>query len=516
MTCNSSSTIEEAICATLEGCKGSIKISDILKKVPIKSAFNPRLRFPRSAILKSLILQKLKHFRFQTELFAYLTENDGEALSLGFYLKGGKPLIPDRRSLDHFSRHRLTEDETELIKFVVRTVEEVTAKFGILLDTIEVEPKKSKPCADRTESWRKEKKRRELCRFVRDKIYPKVDLNLGKNTTYKIGDFLDLLTHSAIKSRFANGGSKTFAMEVGKCPDGDTLLYHIKKQRNQKELQEMFKQIFEYSYQMGLKSGVISRRKPVDVAIDFTEWFFYGDKNADMVVGKKPERGTTYCYKFATINIVENGERITLMALPVKKLDNKEKIVAELVKYAEKKVNIRRLYADRGFFSIDMINKFKELKILFLMPAIRTREIKRLAETMPAPTVITDYQMGKKEHTTTFNLVILEADGHRVSFATNMEVNENEVGLCDRLLNLYGKRWGIETSYRVAKGYLAKTTSKNYEIRLFYFLYATMLYNLWILIDSIISIFLRGRITDKHLVTADIFATCLCIELHST
>ncbi|MDI6721106.1 MAG: hypothetical protein QMD85_01855, partial [Candidatus Aenigmarchaeota archaeon] len=77
------------------------------------------------------------------------------------------------------------------------------------------------------------------------------------------------------------------------------------------------------------------------------------------------------------------------------------------------------------------------------------------------------------------------------------------------LFGLYSRRWGIETSYRMKKEMRAKTTSKNYIIRLFYFLFSTLLYNLWILMDSIISKSLLGRIIEKHLVTEKMFATVL-------
>lgn len=70
------------------------------------------------------------------------------------------------------------------------------------------------------------------------------------------------------------------------------------------------------------------------------------------------------------------------------------------------------------------------------------------------------------------------------AFATNEEYNENDVNLAERLFDLYGRRWGVETSYRVKKhSYLPKTTSKNYLIRLFYFMFSALLYNLWILAD---------------------------------
>ena len=97
--------------------------------------------------------------------------------------------------------------------------------------------------------------------------------------------------------------------------------------------------------------------------------------------------------------------------------------------------------------------------------------------------LITDFEMKD----ITFNLVILEEEienGKKVkrAFATNEKYNENDVNLAERLFDLYGKRWGIETSYRIKKhSYLPKTTSKNYLIRLFYFMFSVLLYNLWIL-----------------------------------
>lgn len=54
----------------------------------------------------------------------------------------------------------------------------------------------------------------------------------------------------------------------------------------------------------------------------------------------------------------------------------------------------------------------------------------------------------------TFNLVIVEEEDNnemivKQAFATNEIFDENDVNLTERLFFLYGKRWGIETSYRV-------------------------------------------------------------------
>ena len=95
-------------------------------------------------------------------------------------------------------------------------------------------------------------------------------------------------------------------------------------------------------------------------------------------------------------------------------------------------------------------------------------------------------------------------------FATNRDYNPNDVDLLERLFLLYSKRWGIETSYRVKKyAFRGKTTSKNYMIRLFYFMFSVLLYNLWILADLLIWMHLHGSIGVKHLVTSKYFGTLL-------
>lgn len=126
---------------------------------------------------------------------------------------------------------------------------------------------------------------------------------------------------------------------------------------------------------------------------------------------------------------------------------------------------------------------------------------------LSAPSVIKDYEM--TEGKVKFNLAIIDDGQGKKAFATNMDINENEAGLAERLFNLYSRRWGIETSYRMKKEMRAKTTSKNYSIRLFYFLFATLLCNLWILIDSIISKSLLGKVIEKHLITEKMFAAVL-------
>ena len=166
---------------------------------------------------------------------------------------------------------------------------------------------------------------------------------------------------------------------------------------------------------------------------------------------------------------------------------------------------IRILFVVRGFFSSNAINMFKNMGTTFIMPAIMNNRVVDYANSVSPPTVIKNYPMKDCK----FNLVVIEKEDRRYAFATNMNFSNNDVLLSERLFNPYSKRWGIETSYRVKKCFRGKTTSRNYIIRQFYFMMSVVLYNLWILVNLLLSIFLFGKISKKLAVTAKLFGTIL-------
>lgn len=271
----------------------------------------------------------------------------------------------------------------------------------------------------------------------------------------------------------------------------------------------MYTTLSEIIWEMARKANIFNIRKRFDVAIDYTEWFYYGNRKAKMIVSKKPERGTASCYKFATINIVESGKRFTLYAVPVSGIDNKESILTQLINYAKQRIKINRVYLDRGFFDSVSINTLNKLHQKFLMPAVRIYAVKRVMALSPAPSVIKGFTLRNVR----LNLVIAnDKNGEKRVFATNEDFDENDVGFADRLFMLYSKRWGIETSYRVQKhSYMPKTTSKNYIIRLFYFLFSVLLYNLWILADVFLWLSLVGVVMKTHIMTSQEFGKLLLI-----
>jgi IS4 transposase len=176
------------------------------------------------------------------------------------------------------------------------------------------------------------------------------------------------------------------------------------------------------------------------------------------------------------------------------------------MEYAEELIDVRRVYMDRGFFSGKIVNLMEENDWDFIMPARKTSRIKDILEEADGEN-IQRYELNGNEPAR-FNLVLREGkDGELKAFATNcprMEI------LSYNLFDLYGRRWDIETGFRVQKNkFLPKTTSKNYNVRLFLFLFSELLYNCWMLINVRISLEKHEEIQEEKEITAKKFIHCL-------
>jgi len=471
-----------------------------------------RFRHNPTQMVKATTFMKLKGIKFQVGLIKHLKENPKDAENLGFGMsKLGKPIIPARRTFNYFMNERLTKEVWGLIGFISEYSRETATKRGILLN-FAVSDKPRKDASERTLFRRKKAKTGEICRLMRRNIYPKIALEMAHNTVFKQKDFLDMLTHTAMTHDFTESGSCTFSYHKGKrTPSADALLYHLKKYRHRVSVEELFSGVFDTALEMARRQGLL--RRPLDLAIDCTDTMYYGDKSDYMVVGTKPRNGSNYCFKFATVNAVINGERFCLYAVPVEPDRKVDYPVERLMEAIKGKVKVKRVFLDRGFYSTKVIEYMNINRIKFVMPAVRTWRIKDIIEKKGAP-YVTDYRMKSdwNKPNTWFMLVLVKGEYSRgnpaetYAFATNIETTANTSFI---IKEAYSRRWGIETAYRVKETFRARTTSKNYIIRYFYFLFSLTLYNLWVLLNTMLSLFLYGKLPEKPIVTAKMFGVLL-------
>lgn len=218
----------------------------------------------------------------------------------------------------------------------------------------------------------------------------------------------------------------------------------------------------------------------VCVAIDFTDEMFYGEKGTFGVVGTKRNKGTNHAFKYMTVNIVTPKGRFFIWAYPM--FDRKETLWLlnkALMKMEELGIGVHLILLDREFNYTDALALIGE-KYRYIIPADQDSKFKRYSDGIKLPAYCADWQITNKEkETVVTQLIILEEEGHRYGYLTNLpkKLFEDDMHI---LSELYGKRWGIETAHRGEDEYRIYTTCKKAETRYLFFVFSVLLYNLGI------------------------------------
>ena len=216
----------------------------------------------------------------------------------------------------------------------------------------------------------------------------------------------------------------------------------------------------------------------MDLAIDCTDLPYYGDPNTSGVVGGKPKRSTKWFFRFATICIVDDGYRFPLGVLPVDqfRMSDLTGVVTELLEMASRHVSVRVLLMDRGFHSVKLFKKLKELGVRWLMPAKNTKRIQEsmrgLVESAEgrrpmSRRVALRGQPGEEQVT-----LMVEWSGKKRKWLGYLSDRRRSV-------QRYRKRWGIETKYRDVNRSRGWTTSKSWVMRVLLYGFAMMVNGVW-------------------------------------
>ena len=252
------------------------------------------------------------------------------------------------------------------------------------------------------------------------------------------------------------------------------------------------RKMLDHTVQELRKAGAL--RKPVNVAIDKTLFHFYGD-HSDMTgrLYSKSDRGTHVFEGYATAQCVDADCRAHLAGRTVERGQFLTEIVPELLQDLERNgIKVRRLFVDREFFKIGVINEIDKRGIKYIMPAIKTQGVAAAIKEHVAGKrkAVSKYVMKSQVEGTEaeFTLIIIKKkkasddakDAHHV-FATNAEYASVKAFLAD-VPREYKKRWGIETGFRDVRRIRPMTTSRSLSVRVAYFFFALAAYNAWTMV----------------------------------
>lgn len=317
------------------------------------------------------------------------------------------------------------------------------------------------------------------------------------NCLYGEKDLLKALTYLSLEAEYAEGGLEALTRrlrrhkKVGKVPNADTFLYRLKKM-DRNEALSMLHRLNEEVLSAARRKGAFRRRAAVAIDLIYTP--YYGRPNHYVVPGKY-KLGTNWFHCHASIRLVERGRRYTIKSRLVTwlELNEKAKIVEELLSEARRHgVHTRLLLLDKGFYTREVIEKLNTLRVRFLMAVPKNERVKEaiLDYYRTGKGQVRPFSLGSGGEMVNFHLTIhrlrrtkrdlrniLELYG---AFATNLGLKE-ALRAWHTLPEDYRRRWGIETGFRVEKGFRPKTTSPNETVREIYHQYAVFLENLWTL-----------------------------------
>jgi len=332
---------------------------------------------------------------------------------------------------------------------------------------------------------------KQVCRAASTVLYPQLDFGVKQCGKYTREDFERILSRIAFDQEFANTGGKTLQLDrekqvditsTARNPLAKSLLYHLRNLSTD-AINDQFDGVRDRLFEV-LRS---QRRLPtfVDVAIDLHQWRFYGSADTDHVITTYPDLGTNRAFCFATLCIVAPRTRFTLAVLPMDSTGfrAKREAVRSLIETAREYVSLRHVYLDRGFYQIHVVAELEQLGVDYIVRARPSSGMKgRLSAG--AETVVDEYTMQRKRPPTATVDVTVFAVPHRsnddeqVWFVTSLGVDSSTARA---YAAAFRRRWGIETSYRQIGDFLPRTSSPTFSVRLFYFLFAVGLYNLWVL-----------------------------------
>lgn len=232
-------------------------------------------------------------------------------------------------------------------------------------------------------------------------------------------------------------------------------------------------------------------RKRWKVAIDLTLHPYYGkvtDPLRDVVIRSAAKAGTTRFFGYATVYVIKKNQRYTLGLHILRQHERLVDVLAVLLDRVKAVgAHLKRLYLDRGFYSIAVCRYLQEHRIPALMPVVKKGKkggIRKLfvGRKSSRTTYTLRNQKTKEEATIDVAIVCTYQKGKRGKRGCRLfgYVFFNYSPCLSGLHDDYRHRFGIETSYRVSNQARGWTTSREPVLRLVFFGIALILQNIWV------------------------------------
>lgn len=330
-------------------------------------------------------------------------------------------------------------------------------------------------------------------KFVRSRFEPVLKLRVAPNVHYRSENHLWTLYFSAVvPDASVHTGARLLRMRNTPCDPSDDRVLATLAAQDPVAMAGKF-QLLTDTALVEAKGLVAALNQKVPVAIDGNDKMYYGEK-VPAVMGTKRKNGTNYAWRYEVVQIADNRFPFVLGARTLDQFVDRWAVLRELVALAKARVDVSVLLLDRGYYGAEVVRVCHEAKLPFIMPLplndYTKDAIRELFYSKNTGGFVGKFHIGKKKNRVEVNLVLVENKEFRDTskpiwervwaYITTLDVKEEERASVDEQ---YSWRWRIESGHRVKNGFMINTTSKNPRVRLFLYLFAQALRNLWLLHD---------------------------------
>lgn len=228
----------------------------------------------------------------------------------------------------------------------------------------------------------------------------------------------------------------------------------------------------------------------VDLVCDITSENFYGNIQGLHIHPWTGEKGVEGKFHYLIVGILFRNKIIPFYVMILHLGCSKAELIGKAISYCHSLgFKISKILLDRGFYSGEVIDKLKIEKINYLIFAPKNVLFKCMLEGTDESVVIEHEIVYKKNFSTnraqTDIALVKNVVDYDWVFATNLCLKNIE-----KYVEVYRRRWNIETMFRVHDEARIKTKSKFPVIRLFYFIIGMLLVLLW-------NLYVKEKITFK-------------------
>jgi hypothetical protein len=208
------------------------------------------------------------------------------------------------------------------------------------------------------------------------------------------------------------------------------------------------------------------RNKPVPIAVDIHRRPYYGDRHhTPAITGGKAQAGTAWFWSYATAVSLLPGHRHTPALTTVEPSDTLTAVVERLLAQVNGSgITVRYVLLDRAFYAVGVVNALTRRNLRFIVPLMRRgKEATRFFRRGCRGWFEHTSRSRNREATATVRVAVVPGpDADRpLAFACSAGFRAvPDVAL------VYGRRFGIESSYRQSGECLAMTTSRDVVYRL--------------------------------------------------